>query len=162
MFPPATPPFDDVPVFGTFDPARSWRDRHVVYAVVVDDAGRLLVVDHAQQRLLPGGGINAGETAAEALLREGLEEVGQQLEVGREFGLARHFFDPDDGAPPRHKLCRYRQATAGAVVGPPSEPDHVPLWLPVDRALSTLTHAVDRWAVSLHVTGTSQPLGDDG
>ncbi|TVQ35364.1 MAG: NUDIX domain-containing protein [Geminicoccaceae bacterium] len=148
--PPAAPPFHDVPVFGDHDPRLGWRDRPVVYGLGFDEAGRLLVVDHEGYRLLPGGGIDPGEDARAALVREALEETGHAILVGAFLGHARHYYDPKDGAPPRHKLCRYHAITIEAALGPPTEPGHVVHWLPLETALASLSHAVDRWAVLRH------------
>ncbi len=150
MTPPAPPPYHDVPVFGAFDPALPWRDRPVVYGLGFDAAGRLLVVDKDGDRLLPGGGIDPGEDAASALVREALEETGHAVAVGNVLAHARHYHDPRDGEPPRHKLCRYHRIDVGDALGPPTEAGHTPLWIGVDEARVTLTHAVDRWALLRH------------
>lgn len=63
-------------------------DIHVSAAVIVDDAGRVLVVrKHGTTRFMqPGGKPEPGETAAETLVRELHEELGLVL-------------DPDDLEP---------------------------------------------------------------
>jgi acetyl-CoA carboxylase carboxyl transferase subunit beta len=58
-----------------------------VGAVILDDEGRLLCVKRGRAPAmgrwsLPGGRIEAGETAAEAVAREVFEETGLQVEVG--------------------------------------------------------------------------------
>lgn len=58
-----------------------------VGAIVLDDDGRLLCVRRGREPAaglwsLPGGRIEFGETAAEAVAREVLEETGMQVEVG--------------------------------------------------------------------------------
>jgi 8-oxo-dGTP pyrophosphatase MutT (NUDIX family) len=57
-------------------------DIHVSAAVIVDDEGRVLVVrKHGTVRFMqPGGKPEAGESAAETLIRELHEELGLQLD----------------------------------------------------------------------------------
>src|SRR3984885_1497754 len=62
-----------------------------VGAVVTDGHGRLLLIKRGHEPgaglwSLPGGRIEAGETDAEALVREMLEETGLQVEPGRLLG----------------------------------------------------------------------------
>ena len=63
--------------------ARSVRIR--VAALIVKD-GRLLMVEHekdsARYWLLPGGGVRRGESLADALRREFMEELGVAITVG--------------------------------------------------------------------------------
>ena len=57
-----------------------------VAGILVKD-GQVLLVRHEKQGrtywLLPGGGVEFGETAGEALVREFQEEVGLYIEVGK-------------------------------------------------------------------------------
>ncbi|GAA2125757.1 NUDIX domain-containing protein [Glycomyces algeriensis] len=72
-------------------------------AVVVDREGRVLLVRHRaggrEFHVLPGGRVEQGETAAEAAVREVLEETGLQVSVGdllwvREYLPERHPGNP--------------------------------------------------------------------
>jgi 8-oxo-dGTP diphosphatase len=63
--------------------------RVAVSALIFDDEGRVLL---AQRRdidwwNLPNGGMEAGETADEALRREVMEELGVSIEVGQLVGV---------------------------------------------------------------------------
>ena len=62
-----------------------------VGAIVVDDAGRLLLVRRAQEPgaglwSVPGGRVEAGEDDATAVVREVREETGLEVAVGRHVG----------------------------------------------------------------------------
>jgi 8-oxo-dGTP diphosphatase len=62
-----------------------------VGGVVKDREGRLLLIKHGHEPgaglwSLPGGRIEPGETDAEALVREMLEETGLEVEPGRLLG----------------------------------------------------------------------------
>lgn len=58
-----------------------------VAALLVDRDGRVVVVRHrfgtSTYHLLPGGGVDFGESLATALVREVAEETGLECEVGR-------------------------------------------------------------------------------
>lgn len=55
------------------------------YAVIADPIGRVLIVEAVNGRCyLPGGRIEAGETARQALVREIAEECGWSAVVGRQ------------------------------------------------------------------------------
>ena len=70
-----------------------------VGAVVTDGKGRLLMIKRGREPgaglwSIPGGRIEAGETDAEALVREMLEETNLAVEVGRLLGrVQRPFLD---------------------------------------------------------------------
>ena len=57
--------------------------------VVVVDAGRVLLTKRADFAVwcLPGGGVDAGETVAQAAIREAHEETGIQIELTRLVGI---------------------------------------------------------------------------
>jgi ADP-ribose pyrophosphatase YjhB (NUDIX family) len=65
-----------------------------VGAVVLDDAGRLLLVRRGREPnrglwSLPGGRVEPGESDAEAVAREVLEETGLRVRVGAVVGRVR-------------------------------------------------------------------------
>jgi ADP-ribose pyrophosphatase YjhB (NUDIX family) len=65
-------------------------------SVIVDDAGRVLLVKHGYGELnwqVPGGRGEAGESAEETARREALEEVGIELDVERLVGV---YWEPPD------------------------------------------------------------------
>lgn len=73
-----------------------------VGAVVVDDAGRLLVVLRRNQPSqgcwsVPGGRVEPGETLPTAARREGLEETGLDLAIGAELGVVHQRYVDREG-----------------------------------------------------------------
>ena len=65
-----------------------------VGAIVADGQGRLLMIKRGHEPgaglwSIPGGRIEPGETDAEALVREMIEETGLTVEVGRLIGRVR-------------------------------------------------------------------------
>jgi 8-oxo-dGTP diphosphatase len=80
----------------TGEPPGSGAERLVpcVGAVVLDDAGRLLLIRRGREPSrglwsLPGGRLEAGETRPEAARREVLEETGLHVTVGEPVGSVR-------------------------------------------------------------------------
>lgn len=75
------------------------REIEVVGAAIMDDDGRVLIVrrnpgDTGGGRWeFPGGKIDPGETAEEALVREIREELSVEIEELRDLGRVRHEYD---------------------------------------------------------------------
>jgi len=74
-----------------------------VGAVIVDQAGRLFLARRGPQAKnerglweFPGGGVEFGETLAQALMREIREEYGIEISVGRLLDVADHIL-PEEG-----------------------------------------------------------------
>jgi 8-oxo-dGTP diphosphatase len=87
-------------------------------AVILDEAGRVLLVHHSYGRLnweLPGGGSELGESAVETAIREVREETGLEVAAERMTGI---YYDPRDDM--HHFVFACRLADPAAV----PEPDH--------------------------------------
>lgn len=70
------------------DEAQNYPLREAARAVVLDKNGMiaLLYVSKGNYYKLPGGGIESMEDTLSALQRENLEEIGCEIEVGKEVG----------------------------------------------------------------------------
>ena len=68
-----------------------------VRVIVLDEENRILMVKHEHPErtvwMVPGGGIEEGESSAQAAVREVLEETGLQVEIG---GLIWHVEEVSD------------------------------------------------------------------
>ena len=91
-----------VPQFGEPEKGRAYPDRPAAF-VIVEREGRIAVVRvtyaSGRERLdLPGGGIDSGETAEQAAIRECGEEAGLRVSVETEITRADHYFTNEDGS----------------------------------------------------------------
>lgn len=73
--------------------------RLAVKAVIVDLDGKIALVGK-KYRLLPGGGVEEGETFIDAIKRECREEVGCNIEIDKEIGFTEEY---------RSKIGRHQQ-----------------------------------------------------
>lgn len=123
-----------------------YQHRPGVYAVL-RSGGRLLTTVQFGDEVeiqLPGGGIDPGEAPIAALHREVFEETGWKMALERKLGVFRRFtFMPEYGIW-AEKLCHVYLGRPTVRFGPPVEPDHIPLWLPLDQAAGEMANDGDR------------------
>ncbi|MHA6264297.1 NUDIX domain-containing protein [Arenibacterium sp. CAU 1754] len=102
---------------------------------------------------LPGGGIDPGESPIPALHREVFEETGWRIAPPRRLGVFRRFAYMPEYDLWAEKVCTIFIARPVAKMGPPTEPDHEPIWVPMDEAANILGNAGDRHFASLLAAG---------
>ena len=111
-----------------------------VYAIL-PRAGKLLLTYQGDPHFeiqLPGGGIDPGEHPLTALHREVFEETGWKIAAPRKLGAFRRFTYMPEYDLWAEKLCHIYMARPVRPHGPPSEPDHIPLWLSPADAVGEL------------------------
>lgn len=129
--------------------------------VALDGEGRVLLVQHRKHGqeywLLPGGGVEEGETMVEAARRELFEETGLEGEVGRPL-LICESIDPRDR---RHIVhVAFLAALRGGVLSPGLDGRLVDAaWLPLaSLGELPLFPAVGGDLLALHAEGFSGPV----
>jgi len=116
-----------------------------VYAVLPRDGKLLLTYQGAphDEIQLPGGGVDPGESPIRALHREVFEETGWRISHPRRIGAFRRFtYMPEYGIY-ADKLCHIYLAHPVRPLGPPTEPDHIPLWLDAEDAAGMVYNTGD-------------------
>jgi len=134
---------DSVPVFGAPLEGREHRPRAAVYAVIRDAQRRVAAVRTSLGLLLPGGGLERGETLVQCLRREVSEECARPVAIDRQIGLAVEFFETAEGAfEGRHVFfeARFVGEQNGAA-------EHELVWLEPERARELLHHKSHGWAL---------------
>ena len=125
---------------------QSYRHRPGVYAILEHGGDLLLTckIDDPADIQLPGGGIDPGESPLQALHREVFEETGWRIGAPRRLGAFRRFVWMPDYGIWGEKLCHIYTARPVRPHGPPSEPGHRALWMPLAEAAPRLGNAGDR------------------
>jgi 8-oxo-dGTP diphosphatase len=141
-----------VPQFGEPEPGRDYPDRPAAFAVVERD-GRIALVrvtfeDGGGRTDLPGGGIDPGETAAQAAARECGEEAGLVVEVGDVVTRADHYFvnEKDHAVNTRGAFFAARLKAVDPSLQ--TEGDHALVWTEPHEALKTLDRDSHAWALA--------------
>ena len=140
------------PQFGEPGLEGPYPDRPAAFAVIERDGLLALVqVDRADRGLvldLPGGGIDPGETAAEAAVRECGEEAGLVVALDAEpFVHADHFFVHNDGEVRNTRGAFFVGRMVAEDPALKIEHDHERVWVAPDEAVRRLDRASHAWAV---------------
>ena len=136
----------DPPVFGARVEGCPYVVRPSAYAQIRNAAGEFAVIRTPQGIYLPGGGIEADETAEAAVVREVKEEAGLVVKARARIKEAVEIVYSAEEHTCFEKRCVFVEAEViGQVLE--HEPDHELVWVSVDQALSTLSPESHRWAV---------------
>ncbi len=127
------------PSFGTKLPDAEYTPRPGAYALVFDPAGRVAIVHEENDWYLPGGGIEAGETPEQALVREVHEECACGVSIAQLFGDAIEFLVTRSG---RHLEVQARYFHASFVGASTAH------WLAPEEACVRVRRRSDAWAIT--------------
>ncbi|WP_428548223.1 NUDIX hydrolase [Profundibacter sp.] len=113
--------------------------------------GRNLLLTHQDEPTpefqLPGGGIDPGESAIQALHREVFEETGWRIAAPRKLGVFRRFTYMPEYDLWAEKLCHIYIARPVRALGPPSKAGHMAVWMKPDEAAHRLANEGDQYFV---------------
>lgn len=97
---------------------------------------------------LPGGGIDPGENAAQAVVREFGEETGLRVAAGEALARADQLFINTDGVPFNNRQTIFRVEIQAEAPALKVEHDHTLVWIDPHEAVSRLRHDSHAWAVT--------------
>lgn len=122
-----------------------YRLRPGAYVILQKGADLLLTVQDGErpELQLPGGGIDAGEQVIPALHREVMEETGWRMDAPRRLGAFRRFVFMPEYDMWAEKLCAVYWSRPIRRHGPPLEPDHTAVWVPIAEAPALLANEGD-------------------
>ena len=137
---------NDVPTFGRRIEDCPYIVRPSAYALIRRGANELAVVRNAEGVFLPGGGLEAGESAAQAIQREAIEECGLILSIGTFKVTAIEIVYSSN-----ENICFEKQSEflESDIIGfcSPTQDGHELVWLSIAQAIETLSPESHRWAV---------------
>jgi len=141
--------FGDTP-----EPGQRYIRRMGAYAVLPSGSDLLLTCQCGPEPdlQLPGGGIDPGESPLAALHREVFEETGWRIASPRRIGAFRRFTFMPEYDLWAEKICLIYVARPVRQLGPPTEPDHVALWMSADVAAQKLGNSGDRFFATRFAT----------
>lgn len=143
--------------FGKEQPGKIYRERPGGYGVIFDKRRRILAVSERGKYFLPGGGVETGESAEDAFVREAAEETGLTVRIVRVIGCAGEYVYV-----PAKNACYNKVGTfyLAAVVDLPHQrhAGEYPgaIWMSVDTFVTTAAHESHVWAVRQAITDSNQ------
>ncbi len=137
-----------VRLFGDRSESERWVIRPSAYGLLEDAAGRVAVVRSRDGLFLPGGGIEGGESVADAIRREGLEECGLLLRPESwDMRAVQLAWSATEGAY-FEKRSTFRACVIERSDASRRQPGHETLWLDFAAAAQALTHPSHGWVVA--------------
>jgi ribosomal protein S18 acetylase RimI-like enzyme/8-oxo-dGTP pyrophosphatase MutT (NUDIX family) len=138
---------DDIPLsFGTPPENGTAITRPSAYAVVTKARDEIAIVQAKEGMLLPGGGIDAGESAEDAAVREVAEECGLAVDITGNLGEAIQFVTSTERGATFGKRSRFVSARVRSTIHG-ATPEHTTRWLNIGDALETVTYESHAWAI---------------
>lgn len=137
----------EILVFGEPLPGRTHLRRPSAYALVKNEHAEFAIVRTRRGLFLPGGGIEPGETAAEAVARETREECGLLVRPKRELGRAVQLVHSRGGELTFEKMSEFWWAELVKERVADPEPGNELVWLLAVEARGRMFHESQAWAL---------------
>jgi 8-oxo-dGTP diphosphatase len=150
-----------IPVFGQRLEGEHYIVRPSAYAIIADGRGHVATVITPLGLFLPGGGIEAGETPGEAVVREAREEAGLLIRPLREVARAIQFsYSKTERCHFEKRIVFLRAVLLGTTVA--SETDHELVWQPPAAAAKQMWHESHGWVLQeIDAIGSAPTTGGE-
>ena len=139
-------------VFGAPRPGVDYGARPGAYGVAFDGAGRagMVFVHFADSSvyILLGGGIEPGESEAECVRREVMEEIGYPATVGEKVCVGEEYTFTRQGKIPFHPIGHIYLMELGEKAAQ-GESGRELVWLPVEECRKKMVLDYQSWAVEM-------------
>ncbi len=122
-------------------------ERPGAYAVIRNENGEFALLEVHGRYFLPGGGIDAGETAEQTVTRESQEEMGADITLGRHIGTAAEYLYSENKDKYFHIIGTFFEATLNGLARGGSEADHQLVWRSIGDATAKMARGSQLWAL---------------
>jgi 8-oxo-dGTP diphosphatase len=141
-----------IPQFGSREPGRDYPDRPGAFAII-EREGKVALVrvsfeGGGGRTDLPGGGLDEGESAEQAAVRECGEEAGLVIEIEGEVVRADHYFVNEKGVSRNTRGVFFAARALRADAKLKIEDDHALVWCDPQEALLKLDRDAHVWALA--------------
>lgn len=137
--------------FGKREEGLVYKPREGAYGILLHE-GRIACAQIGYTKFtydLPGGALDPGETAEQALRREFLEETGLEVKIGYSVTDIDHYFIHDDGTPYNNRCRFFEVELVRERPGSKTEADHELVWLAPMEVIKRLKNEGYAWAMVL-------------
>ena len=136
-------------VFGSPQRGAEYWNRPSAYGIAFDAEGRAAVVCcEGKGYFLLGGGMEPGESEAQCIRREALEETGFAIEVGEKVCVGEEYTVTGTGQP-FHPTGHVYLARLGEKTAQPTEAGHILTWIPVEEFQKKTFLRYQSWAMGV-------------
>ncbi len=124
-----------------------YKDRIGVYAIILNNSGKVATVKTEKGYFLIGGGIKKGETHRECLIRECLEETGYDIEIKEFICKSDRYHYSDSLNCYFHPIGYFYIADLKCKVQEPIETDHKLEWISIKELEKRMYLEHQIWAI---------------
>jgi len=140
----------DIITFGEIEEGVEYIKRPAVYCLIFNNQkDKIAIIQTSDGKyFLPGGGIENNETHQECLIREALEEMGMEIEIGPFIGNARRYFYSTNEYKYYLSEGYFYLCSMVKPIGEPTEEGHFLKWMEPIQAIESLFHEHQSWAIN--------------